>query len=119
MPKPKVEEQPKRKPGRPKKYANPAENVDRTSAHSIAFHARASRAARDIAPAPDIVNRQRRDAACASLRFFLQTYFPQVFFLEWSADHLAVIAKLEITIKSGGQYALAMSRGSGKTALTE
>src|SRR5947209_7823903 len=48
----------------------------------------ASHKARDIAPAPEIEDRTRRDRAGFDLRYFLETYFPLTFNLQWSADHL-------------------------------
>ena len=48
---------------------------------------------------------------------FCETYFPGVFFFAWSDDHLRVIARLERAIRRGGLMALAMPRGSGKSAL--
>lgn len=87
----------------------------RASAHILA----ASRAGRDIAPVPAIKDRTRRTAAAGCLRTFLETYFPTTFTLEWSYDHLAIIAKLQSVIENGGQYALAMPRGSGKTSIVE
>jgi hypothetical protein len=66
-----------------------------------------------------VVNRARRDEATKSLRFFLETYFRSTFFKPWSADHIAIIGKLEHAIETGGQFALAAPRGAGKTCLTE
>lgn len=60
---------------------------------------------------------RRRNRYRDDLRGFLECYFPAAFNLAWSADHLRVIARLERCIKLGGQFALAMPRGSGKTAL--
>lgn len=44
---------------------------------------------------------------------------PETFALAWSADHLAAIERLEKCVLHGGQFAFAMPRGSGKTALCE
>lgn len=82
-------------------------------------HMDSGKKARDIAPGPEIQDRARRDAAAGSLKTFLETYFPGTFRLAWSADHLRVIARLEQTVVSGGGFALAMPRGSGKTSLCE
>lgn len=78
-----------------------------------------SLSARDIWPCPEIKDRRRRRKAFGSLRYFLETYFPSTFYLGWSPDHLRVISRLEEVISDGGQYALAMPRGTGKTAITE
>lgn len=77
----------------------------------------ASAASRELAPLPAIENPRRRVAALKSLRLFAETYFPGVFYLEWSADHLHVIEQLEHAIRHGGLQALAMPRASGKTSL--
>lgn len=77
---------------------------------------RASRDRREIGPLPPVVNQPRKDAAEASLRVFLETYFPTTFCIAWSDDHLAMIDRLEECIRRGGLYAVAMPRGSGKTS---
>lgn len=71
----------------------------------------------DIAPIPDCVNPERRMFAEVSLKAFADTYFPNRFFLPWSPAHLSVIAKLDQAGATGGLFALAMPRGSGKTSL--
>ena len=78
-----------------------------------------SRAGRDIGPIPDVVDPERRRRAEASLVFFAETYFPEIFYLRFSQDHFKVIARLEEVILRGGCFALAMPRGSGKTSLCE
>ena len=72
---------------------------------------------RDIGPIPPVADPARRQAARDSLRVFCQTYLSSVFYLGWSEDHLAAIAQIERTVLDGGQFALAMPRGSGKTSL--
>jgi hypothetical protein len=94
--------------------------IDRKRASSNARIMIASRGVRDIASScPEIRNRRRRNKATRDLQFFLKTYFPSTFSLPWSEDHLKVIAQLQATIDAGGQFALAMPRGSGKTSLIE
>lgn len=78
-----------------------------------------SEGARDIAPLPKVVNRARKRRCGKSLAAFCREYFPETFYLPFSADHLRVIAKLEQTVLQGGKSAIAMPRGSGKTALCE
>lgn len=82
-------------------------------------NAELSREGRDIAPLPEVVNPDRRAAAERSFRLFCETYFPNVFRLAWSADHLKVIAKIEQAVLEGGLVAMAMPRGSGKSTLAE
>lgn len=80
---------------------------------------RASRTSRDISPCPDIVDLKRRARCLSSLKTYLETYFPATFTLAWSEDHDRVIEKLEVAIDEGGQLAVAMPRGSGKTSMLE
>lgn len=66
---------------------------------------------------PEIENPQRRKKGLAKARVFCTTYFPGVFSIEFSKDHLVILEKAEKAIREGGQFALAMPRGSGKTAI--
>ena len=77
------------------------------------------RAGQDIGEIPDVVDPERRAKAGQSFRFFCETYFPEVFYLPWSNDHLRVIAKIEKAVRTGGLFAMAMPRGSGKTVLCQ
>jgi hypothetical protein len=61
----------------------------------------------------------RKDAATMSFRAFCDAYFPQLFHLPWSEDHLRVMAKIERSVLEGELFAMAMPRGSGKTTLCE
>lgn len=74
---------------------------------------------RDIGQIPPVGNPSRRADASGSFRRFCECYFPHRFALAWSKDHLAAIACMESVAVSGGQHALAMPRGSGKTTLAE
>jgi len=76
-----------------------------------------SRAGRDIGPLPAVVDPARKEAARLDLRRWVDSYFPQD--LPWSADHLRVIARAQRSVLEGGQFAIAMPRGSGKTTLAE
>jgi len=78
-----------------------------------------SRAARDIAPLPSIVNPVRRRRTARSFRFFCERYFPATFNLPWSPDHLRIIDKIEQAVLKGGLFAVATPRGFGKTSLCE
>ncbi len=74
---------------------------------------------RDIGELPAVVNPERKAACERNFRLFCESYFPETFTLAWSPDHLKVIAKIETAVLSGGLFALAMSRGAGKSSLTE
>ena len=78
-----------------------------------------SRSGRDIGDIPPVQDAKRRKESEESLRAFCENYLTATFTRAWSEDHLKVIGVLEATVTSGGQYALAMPRGSGKTALVE
>jgi hypothetical protein len=74
-------------------------------------------AGQDIAPMPAPVDLARRAKADEDFKFFCETYFPHLFSLSWSGDHLRVIAKIERVVKHFDTLAIAMPRGSGKTTL--
>ncbi len=78
-----------------------------------------SKAARDIGPLPQVRNPERRAKATKSLKAFCETYFPERFHLEWSADHLKVLERMEAVIRVGGLFAMACPRGFGKTTVVE
>ena len=74
---------------------------------------------RDIPELPPIGDPKRRKSCPRNLAKFLKTYFPAAFPLKWSADHEKVVKKVQRTVLSGGLFALAMPRGSGKTTIFE
>ena len=76
-------------------------------------------AGRDIGELPAVENPDRKEKASRDFRYFCESYFPLTFHLKWSPDHLKVIRKIEQAIIHGGLFALAMSRGSGKSSLAE
>lgn len=94
-----------------------ARRYDQVRAANITRNRRASRAGRDIGELPPVGDPARRAAAAASFRVFAESYLPATFRLAWSADHLAVIDRIERATLDGGLFAFAMPRGSGKTSL--
>lgn len=78
-----------------------------------------ARGGRDIGPIPPIKNPRRRKKALGSLLYFLQTYLFAAFPLPFSADQKKVIAKIEHAVMTGGKFAEAMPRGSGKSTICE
>ena len=82
-------------------------------------NAELARAGQDIGEIPVVVNPERREQALSSFKFFCERYFPEVFYLAWSDDHLKVIDKIEQAVLKGGLFALAMPRGSGKTVMMQ
>jgi len=77
-----------------------------------------SRAGRDIGELPAVVNPERKARAASDFRYFCEVYFPNAFHKRWSPDHLKIIAKIEKAVRTGGLFAHAMPRGSGKTTIT-
>lgn len=84
-----------------------------------ARQAEQSVAGRDIGELPPVVNLERKAECAQDFRLFCESYFPETFHLAWSPDHLKVIAKIEAAVLHGGLFALAMSRGSGKSTIAE
>jgi len=78
-----------------------------------------SLAGRNIDAIPAVADPARKIACATDLRLFCETYFPRTFYLPWSDDHLAVLAKIEDVALHGGQFAQAMPRGGGKTTIVE
>ncbi len=76
-------------------------------------------AGRDIGELPVVDNADRKDRASRDFQYFCETYFPLTFHLDWSADHVKVIRKIEQAVLHGGLFALAMARGSGKSSIAE
>ena len=78
-----------------------------------------SKEGRDIGELPEVEDAERKASCKHDFKKFCETYFPEVYQLEWSNDHLRAIEKIQKSILDGGLVALAMSRGSGKSSLTE
>jgi hypothetical protein len=89
----------------------------RTKARAKARSAAQVLAGQDIGPIPPVGDPARRALADESFRAFCDCYFPRVFTLPWSDDHLLVIRKIEQVVIDHETLAVAMPRGSGKTTL--
>lgn len=87
------------------------------SQRAAARQAAMAEAGQEIGPPPPVVDQARRDRCERDFRLFCETYFPEVFRLKWSKDHLKVIALIERSVLHGELFAVAMPRGSGKTSL--
>lgn len=74
---------------------------------------------REIGPLPAVADPARKNACLDDLRLYCETYFAARFPLAWGDDHLTLIADLQRVVIDGGQLAVAMPRGSGKTTLAE
>ena len=75
------------------------------------------RASQEIGELPPVADARRKEVCRGSFRCFCEEYFADAFALGWSSDHLKAIGKIEVAVKEGGLFALAMPRGSGKTTL--
>ncbi len=72
---------------------------------------------RDIAPMPAVANPKRRAKAKKSLKYLCTAYLAKRFYRKFGVPQEEVIAEFERIVKSGGVVAIAMPRGSGKSAL--
>lgn len=79
--------------------------------------AKQAREGNDIAPLPPARRPAERQAVSRSLLAFCRRCMREKFGKAFSKDHLRAIAKMEAAILDGGNFALAMPRGSGKTTL--
>ncbi|QDV23444.1 terminase gpA endonuclease subunit [Aureliella helgolandensis] len=117
------------KPGKPVTIAKPAspDKLSPKAKEKAAYTKHRERAAararfqssgqREIGPLPPVADPQRRHDCGEDLQLALETYFPDVFALGWSSQHVEVIDALNQVLRFGGLYALGMPRGSGKTSL--
>jgi hypothetical protein len=65
-------------------------------------------------------NPERRAACGQSLRLFLETYFPETTGLSpFSEDHIRVIERMDLALRTGGRQANCVYRGFAKTTITE
>jgi hypothetical protein len=101
-----------------------AKAYQKVKARAKARSAAVTLAGQDIGGLPPIADRAPRPGgprlqACPPKPcgggFFCESYFPHLFTLDWSADHLRVIGKVERVVRDHETLAVAMPRGSGKT----
>lgn len=78
-----------------------------------------TRMGQDIGELPPVVDPLRKSSCKDSFRVFCETYLAGAFGLDWSHDHLKCIGKIDTAVRTGGLFALAMPRGSGKTTLCQ
>jgi len=64
-----------------------------------------------------VVDGVRRESCRFDLRLYLETYTPNAVRLGWSDDHLELIDALQTILLYGGQLAIGMPRGTGKTTI--
>ena len=78
-----------------------------------------ARAAAEIGDLPNVKNPERKEKCRRNFGLFGKEYFPDIFVLPWSDDHLKAIKKIQQAVLLGLLFALAMPRGSGKSSLTK
>lgn len=67
----------------------------------------------------ETINWERRLAAKASLKTFLETYWKGACKLSWSDAHLVYIDRMENIFENSGKCAIGMPRGKGKTTCSQ
>ncbi|MBI5724827.1 MAG: phage terminase large subunit family protein [Planctomycetes bacterium] len=100
------------------KPKSPKLSVREARARDLAAKNAARKESQDIGEIPPVENPERREKVCKDFRKFCETYFPDIFYLPWSDDHLRVIERIETAVVHGGLFAFAMPRGSGKSVLS-
>ena len=103
----------------PEEFVSTARSYEERKEAERQRNAAISAAGRDISPLPEVVNPERKKSCERNFQLFCECYFPETYSLGWSPDHLKAIEKIETAVLSGGLFALAMPRGSGKSTLTE
>jgi hypothetical protein len=103
----------------PEPRASRSDDYEKIKREAAQRRRAASLEGRDIGDIPKVKNDKRRRKSQKSLRYHLECYYPHLFCLKFSADHLKLIAALEETARTGGQKAFAFPRGFGKTCISE
>ncbi|EMI17959.1 phage protein, partial [Rhodopirellula maiorica SM1] len=102
-------------------YADPEKKLSRAEkmrAASSKAQRQAVRDAQDIGRPPEgLGDDERRKQSDESLLFHLKTYHANTFCLEFSPDHLRLIKQIQDTLENGGQKAIALMRGAGKSSI--
>ena len=103
----------------PQKASDRVKDYDKVKEYARKRNAERSASGRDIGKLPAVVDPQRKEACRLNLKLFLEYYLTQTFKLKWSPDHLKAIKVMETAILTGGLFAFAMPRGTGKTSICE
>jgi hypothetical protein len=74
---------------------------------------------RDISEIPKPINPRLVKSCRLNLEKFCLSYFPEMFPLPFSPDHINMIRKIEAAVLKGKLYAMALPRGSGKTTICQ
>ncbi len=70
---------------------------------------------RDFTPKDPV----RRESTKYDYPLFCKTYFPAINYLPWSPNHYMAAERISSAVLTGGWFAFAMPRGSGKTSMSE
>jgi len=101
--------------------ANPQPTIDlryeRHKREAAERQRQISAAGREIGDLPPVFDPERKEACSRNLRLFLETYCAPAVRLGWSKDHLELIEALQDVLLHGGQLAVGMPRGTGKTTI--
>lgn len=95
------------------KYAEHLADMNRRMAAKVA-------AAQEIGPLPKMLNPERRESCRWNLQLFAEKYVPGLFkgiTKRWSPFHITAFRILQESILKGGLFAIAIPRGSGKSAM--
>ena len=76
-----------------------------------------SAAGREIGAIPAVLDSERKDNGRRNLRVWIEEYCARAVHLGWSQDHLELLEALETILLYGGQLAVGMPRGTGKTTI--
>jgi hypothetical protein len=71
----------------------------------------------EVGPSPAWRRKRRACRGPGKLRKWLMTFLPELFYNEFSPDHLLVIQKVDNAIHYGATFTMAMPRGDGKTSI--
>lgn len=92
--------------------------ADKMRAASAKAQRAATRSSQDIGlPPVGLGDAERRERSDEDLEYHLSEYYPETFCLEFSEDHRRIIKQIQATIEEGGQKAIALMRGAGKSSI--
>ena len=86
---------------------------------SIEYQRKESKSKRDIGEIPATRNPDRKDRGSKRLSCFCREYQSNIFTRPFSEKHKEVLHRMEAAVCTGGLFAYAMPRGTGKTSIAE
>ncbi|MCM2369650.1 terminase gpA endonuclease subunit [Aporhodopirellula aestuarii] len=92
--------------------------ADKMRAASAKAQKAATRSSQDIGSPPvGLGDAERRKRSDADLEYHLRAYYPDTFPLEFPPELKRLIRKIQDTLEGGGQAAIALPRGIGKSSI--